>query len=44
MVDTLGQSYKSILSETGVMIKRKDGWKLLQGQTASLLTPPKVID
>lgn len=42
MVDTAGTSYRGILQETGVMIKRKDGWKLLHGRTASLLTPPKI--
>lgn len=34
MIDTTGQSMSFSLVETGLMIKRKDGWKLLSGQTA----------
>lgn len=36
MIDTLGKSSTFSLVETGVMIKRKNGWKLLSGQTALL--------
>lgn len=36
MVDTLGQEITFSLVETGVLIKRKDGWKLLNGQTSIL--------
>ena len=33
MVDTAGKSTTTTLVETGVLIKRTDGWKLLSGQT-----------
>lgn len=36
MVDTSGSPLSFTLIETGVMIKRKDGWKLLNGQTSLL--------
>jgi hypothetical protein len=29
-----GKRFESVLIETGVLIKRKDGWKLLSGQTS----------
>jgi hypothetical protein len=32
--DTMGMNPNNLLLETGVMIKRPDGWKLLNGQTA----------
>jgi hypothetical protein len=32
--DTAGNVFHSMLIETGLLIKRKDGWKLLSGQTA----------
>jgi hypothetical protein len=34
--DTSNQVTEVSLIETGVMIKRKDGWKLLSGQTSLL--------
>ena len=34
MIDTAGIATTFSLVETGVLIKRKDGWKLLHGQTA----------
>ncbi|HEV8286104.1 MAG TPA: nuclear transport factor 2 family protein [Chitinophagaceae bacterium] len=34
MTDTTGNTSNISLVETGVLIKRKDGWKLLSGQTA----------
>jgi hypothetical protein len=34
--DTTGITETHLLIETGVVIKRKDGWKLLNGQTATL--------
>lgn len=34
MIDTSGNTATFSLVETGVMIKRKNGWKLLSGQTA----------
>lgn len=34
MTDTTGKSMSFSLVETGLLIKRKDGWKLLSGQTA----------
>ena len=34
MIDTAGISTTFSLVETGILIKRKDGWKLLHGQTA----------
>jgi len=37
-----GEEYGGILREKGVMIKRKGGWKLLHGETKSLLTPPRI--
>lgn len=36
MTDTLGQTTTFSLVETGVLIKREDGWKLLGGQTSIL--------
>lgn len=35
-VNTSGKVYESDLIETGVLIKRPDGWKLLSGQTSIL--------
>lgn len=35
MTDTAGQISKVTLVETGLMIKRQDGWKLLCGQTST---------
>jgi len=37
MIDTAGQSTTITLMETGILIKRKDGWKLLSGQTSVAL-------
>lgn len=34
MTDTTGNTTNFSLMETGVLIKRKTGWKLLQGQTS----------
>jgi len=34
MTDTAGVVSKTSLVETGILIRRKDGWKLLNGQTA----------
>lgn len=36
MVDTTGNKLRVSLIETGIVIKREDGWKLLSGQTANL--------
>ncbi|NNE77311.1 MAG: SnoaL-like domain-containing protein [Pricia sp.] len=36
MTDTSGQVTKITLVETGILIKRNDGWKLLCGQTATI--------
>ncbi len=36
MTDTAGNSTKASLIETGLVVKRKGGWKLLSGQTALL--------
>lgn len=36
MTDTSGKPSSYSLIETGILIKRKDGWKLLNGQTALL--------
>jgi SnoaL-like domain len=36
MTDTTGKTITFSLVETGVLIKRKDGWKLLNGQTSVL--------
>jgi hypothetical protein len=36
MIDTTGNVTKVSMIETGVVIKRKDGWKLLRGQTSLL--------
>jgi len=36
MVDTSGMKIESTLIESGVVIKRIDGWKYLSGQTAVL--------
>ena len=33
-VDTAGTSHRSLLIESGLIIKRSDGWKLLNGQSA----------
>ncbi len=38
MVDTAGNTMEISLIETGIVIKREDGWKLLSGQTANLPT------
>ena len=34
VTDTAGNVFNSTLLETGIMIRRKNGWKLLSGQTA----------
>jgi hypothetical protein len=34
MTDTAGAISKTSLVETGILIRRKDGWKLLSGQTS----------
>jgi hypothetical protein len=36
MKDTLGNKLIFELAETGILIKRKGGWKLLNGQTSLL--------
>ncbi len=36
MIDTAGTFTKATAVETGVVVKRKDGWKLLRGQTSLL--------
>jgi hypothetical protein len=36
MTDTSGKSTELILIETGLLVKRKSGWKLLNGQTSIL--------
>lgn len=36
MTDTAGQTMQASLVETGLMIRRQDGWKLLSGQTTVL--------
>jgi len=36
MTDTAGNVTKASAIETGVVVKRKDGWKLLRGQTSLL--------
>jgi hypothetical protein len=36
MIDTTGKAINFSLVETGVIIKRADGWKLLHGQTSIL--------
>jgi hypothetical protein len=36
MIDTAGQVTKLSMIETGVVVRRKDGWKLLRGQTTLL--------
>jgi len=38
MIDTAGKSSTFSMIETGIMIKRKDGWKLLSGQTSIIPT------
>lgn len=38
VIDTAGNQSKTTMMETGVLIKRGDGWKLLSGQT-SLINP-----
>lgn len=35
-IDTSGKVFNTKLVETGLLIRRKDGWKLLSGQTAML--------
>ncbi|NIR51650.1 hypothetical protein GWO43_24000 [candidate division KSB1 bacterium] len=35
-IDTTGKATNVSLIETGIVVKRKDGWKLLRGQTAAL--------
>jgi SnoaL-like domain len=37
MTDTLGKTTEYVLVETGLLIKRKEGWKLLSGQTSILI-------
>lgn len=37
MRDTTGKMSKLKLVETGIMIKRKEGWKLLSGQTSMVV-------
>lgn len=41
MIDTAGQVTHMRLIETGMMIKRKKGWKLLCGQTGLLSSQPE---
>lgn len=36
MTDTTGRTTEYALVETGLLIRRKDGWKLLSGQTSML--------
>ena len=36
MVDTAGQSFPVSILESGTLIKRTDGWKLLSGQSVNL--------
>ncbi|WP_299275988.1 nuclear transport factor 2 family protein [uncultured Psychroserpens sp.] len=36
VIDTSGQVFKVKLVETGVVVKRHDGWKLLCGQTSTI--------
>ena len=36
MTDTAGKTATYAMIETGILIKRKDGWKLLSGQTSML--------
>ena len=36
ITDTAGKIFNTHLIESGTMIKRKDGWKLLSGQTAAI--------
>ena len=38
MVDTIGNSSTVSIIETGIVIKREDGWKLLSGQSANMPT------
>jgi hypothetical protein len=38
MIDTADQATTFIMMETGILIKRNDGWKLLSGQTSLLTT------
>lgn len=40
VTDTTGKTSSYKMVETGLMIKREDGWKLLQGQTTMLSTEP----
>ncbi len=40
MVDTSGTSLTFKIIESGTLIKRKSGWKLLSGQSAILDAPP----
>lgn len=41
MMDTMGEVRSLELLETGVVIKRKEGWKLLHGQTVAIGTGSK---
>jgi hypothetical protein len=41
MIDISGKTMTLNLVETGVVVKRQDGWKLLNGQTTILNTPKK---
>ena len=36
MTDTLGNTTKVLMLESGTLIKRQDGWKLLSGQSSNL--------
>jgi len=36
LYDTMGMNTNNLFLETGVMIKRRDGWKLLNGQTSEV--------
>jgi len=38
MIDTSGVKSSVQIIESGTVIKRKDGWKLLSGQSATLTT------
>ena len=36
ITDTSGTTTTMLMKETGVLVKRKDGWKLVSGQTVSI--------
>jgi len=40
MIDTAGSIVKYTLLETGVVVKRKEGWKLLRGHSSVLQEKP----